>query len=109
MTAKKTKEQDCSTATKSKKDVTCSTTTSNDKCDFNFIEISDSDKDDCLFGWDGTVLHNEKQKLATDILMRLLDFNLRQLSREDVNTVGIFENPAKYAAELTNELFNNIE
>ena len=84
--------------------------------DFNFIEISNSDVDSCnsdvdscKFEWNGEVFHNEKQKLATDILMRLLDFNLRELSRTDVDTVQVFENPAQYAAKLTNELFDNIE
>lgn len=75
----------------------------------NFVEKTEQDKESCAFKWDGTVYYGEKQKLAADVMMRVLDFNLRELSRTDVDTVQVFENPAKYAADLVNELFDSIK
>lgn len=52
---------------------------------------------------------DEKRKLAKDILIRLIDFNLEQLSRKDVDKVLIYDNPAEYAAEVVNELYEKVD
>ena len=51
----------------------------------------------------------EKRGLAKQILVRLIDFNLEQLSRQDVDKTLIYENPAEYAAETVNELYERIK
>ena len=52
---------------------------------------------------------DEKRELAKDILIRLIDFNLEQLSRKDVDKVLIYDNPAEYAAEVVNELYEKVD
>ena len=49
--------------------------------------------------------NDDKIDLAKEILTRLIDFNLEQLSRRDVDKVLIYDNPAEYAAEVVNELY----
>lgn len=60
------------------------------------------------FCWDDDPT-DEKRKLAKDILIRLIDFNLEQLSRQDVDKVLIYDNPAEYAASVVNELYERIK
>jgi hypothetical protein len=50
----------------------------------------------------------EKFKLAKDIVIRLIDFNINQLTRKDVEKVLIYDNPAEYAAEIVNEMCKRI-
>lgn len=52
---------------------------------------------------------DDKLDLAKDILIRLIDFNLEQLSRKDVDKVLIYDNPAEYAAEVVNELYEKVD
>lgn len=71
----------------------------------NTTATTDSDSDETYrFCWNDDPT-DEKRKLAKDILIRLIDFNLEQLSRKDVDKVLIYDNPAEYAAEVVNELY----
>lgn len=50
-----------------------------------------------------------KIKLAQDILVRIIDFNNSQLLRRNVEKVLVYENPAEYAADVVNELYERIK
>lgn len=74
----------------------------------------DNDPFDFDFLWketdEGTTDEGKgKHKLAQDILIRLIDFNLNQLSRRDVDKVLIYDNPAEYTASVVNELYERIK
>lgn len=69
---------------------------------------SDSDGDGSYrFCWNENPIV-EKRKLAESILVQLIDFNLEQLRRRDVDKVLIYDSPAEYAAEVVNELYERI-
>jgi hypothetical protein len=52
--------------------------------------------------------NDRKTEVAVDVMMKLLDFNHQQLARTDTNSVMVYNNPAEYAAEIVNELFEKI-
>lgn len=121
MTTKKTTKDGVKKTTKKQNTETVdnqTTTTTAAYCHPEYIdpdkvkgETSTTDTDDgsylCI--WDNTETETEKRKLAKDILIRLVDFNLEQLSRTDVDKVLIYDNPAEYAAEVVNELYERIK
>lgn len=121
-TKKKTCERIKSAVEKAKNDLTDKTTTTTTGCcDFKWAdgekikdeitvttEKTDGEKTETLhFCWNDA--SDEKRKLAKDILIRLIDFNLEQLSRQDVDKVLIYDNPAEYAASVVNELYERIK
>jgi len=70
------------------------------------VKVTESDNDEpktYKFYWGDR--DDDKLDLAKEILIRLIDFNLEQLSRQDVDKVLIYDNPAEYAAEVVNELY----
>ena len=79
---------------------TTTTADDNDPFDFDFL-WKETDE--------GTMDEGKgKRELAKDVLIRLIDFNLKQLSRRDVDKVLIYDNPAEYAAEVVNELYKRM-
>lgn len=73
------------------------------------MEITDTPEPQTYeFYWNDSKA-DEKRELAKDILIRLIDFNLEQLSRKDVDKVLIYDNPAEYAAEVVNELYEKVD
>ena len=75
----------------------------------NTNATTDGDSDETFrFCWNDDPM-DEKRKLAKDILIRLIDFNLEQLLRQDVDKVLIYDNPAEYAASVVNELYERIK
>ena len=104
MTTKKTTKDGVKKTTKKQNTETVdnqtTTTTTTAYCHPEYIdpdkvkgETSTTDTDDgsylCI--WDNTETETEKRKLAKDILIRLVDFNLEQLSRTDVDKVLIYD------------------
>lgn len=118
MTTKKTTKNDRikETVEKAKKDLTdkkdgfdgCSNTIS--VANSKSSEKSTTEQDVFHFMWkdDTNVDVIEKFKFAKDIVIRLIDFNINQLTRKDVEKVLIYDNPAEYAAEIVNEMCKRI-
>lgn len=121
MTTKKTTKDGVKKTTKKQKTEMVdnqTTTTTTAYCHPEYIDpdkvkgetsTTDTDEGGYLCIWDNTETETEKRKLAKDILIRLIDFNLEQLSRTDVDKVLIYDNPAEYAAEVVNELYERIK
>ncbi len=81
---------------------TTTTTTANDNDPFDFDFLWKETEEGIMDEGKG------KRELAKDVLIRLIDFNLKQLSRRDVDKVLIYDNPAEYAAEVVNELYKRM-
>lgn len=91
-----------------------------DYCHIEFLDNNDAqykttttttdigEKEDVMYHWAYTP-DEKKKEVAVDITMKLIDFNLKQLARTDVDSVRVFSDPAEYAAEMVNELFEKIE